>query len=166
MIAQAVIGLRERGEPVLALEVADRGRHRIGMTTAAATWSTGQPVDQVERRHRRVSALVVADQLGGTERQIERLATVEPRVAHRLVAVVEVGVDQLVAATDALGDVFAGELDVDAAGPGALGAVGPDEAFDLGDDRLEVAGLAPGGAGVGVAVHRVARPHDGMAAVA
>ena len=46
---------------------------------------------------------------GHLERQIEALAGVEPRVAHRLVAIVELAVEDLVGAADALGDVVAGE---------------------------------------------------------
>ena len=72
----------------------------------------------------------------------------------------------LVGAAEALGDVVAGELDVDAARPGALGAVRPDEAGDLAEDVVEVAGLAAARAGERVAVHRVAGPHDRVAGVA
>ena len=63
----------------------------------------------------------VAEQLGDAEGEVERLAAVEAGVAHRLVAVVELGVEDLLGAAEALGDVVAGQLDVDAAGPGALG---------------------------------------------
>ena len=71
------------------------------------------------------------EQLGHPEGQVEALAAVEAGVAHRLVAVVEVGVEDLLGAAEALGDVVAGELDVHAAGPGALGPVGGEEAGDL-----------------------------------
>ena len=54
---------------------------------------------------------------------------------------------------------------MDAAGPGALGAVRPDEAADLAHDVVEVAGLASGARGERVAVHRVAGPHHRMAGV-
>ena len=53
-----------------------------------------------------------------------------------------------------------------AAGPGALGAVGGEEAGDLGEDVVEVAGLLAARRGERVAVHRVARPHHGVAGVA
>ena len=85
-------------------------------------------------------------EFGDPEREVEALAGVQSRVAHRLVAIVEVGVAHRVGAAEALGDVLAGELDVDAAGPRALGAVGPDEAADLAHDVVEVAGLAAGAA--------------------
>ena len=71
---------------------------------------------------------LVAVHLGDHERQVERLAAVQPRVAGRLVALVQVGLDDLVAAADALGHVVAGELDVDAARVGAERAVDLEEA--------------------------------------
>ena len=89
-----------------------------------------------------------------------RLHPVEPRVADRLVAVAEVDLGELLAAADALGDVVAGELDVDAAGPGAERAVHVEEALDLLDDVVEAAGLVARGRLEGVAVHRVAHPGD------
>jgi acyl carrier protein len=67
----------------------------------------------------------LAEQLGDPKGEVDTLSGVQPRVAHRLVAVVEVGVRQLIAAAETLGDVLAGELDVDAARPGAFGSVGP-----------------------------------------
>ena len=63
-------------------------------------------------------------QLGGAEREVERLAAVEPGIAHRLVALRQVLVEDLVAAAQALGDVVARELDVHAAGPRALAGGG------------------------------------------
>ena len=78
---------------------------------------------------------------------------------------VEVGVGHGVGAAEALGDVLAGQLDVDAAGPRALGTVGADESGDLADDVVEVAGLAPVRRAERVAVHRIARPHDGVTGI-
>ena len=77
-----------------------------------------------------------------------------------LVALVQVGLDDLVAAADALGDVVAGELDVDAAGVGAEGAVDLEEARDLVEDVVEAAGLVAARGLERVAVHRVADPGD------
>ena len=112
-------------------------------TTAAAAFGTGH----VGRRssaatHGRRQSGVPVISSATSEGEVEALAAVEARVAHRLVAVVEVGVGHRVGAAEALGDVLAGELDVDAAGPRALGAVGAHEAGDLADDVVEVAGLA------------------------
>ena len=61
-----------------------------------------------------------AEQLGDAEGQVERLAAVEPGVAGGGVALVELALDDVLDPTEALGDVVAGQLDVDAAGPGPL----------------------------------------------
>ena len=90
----------------------------------------GPVVDQPQRLHEFDGSGEPggAQHVGHLEREIEALAGVEPRVAHGLIAVVELAVEDLVGAADALGDVVAGQLDVDAAGPCALGLVGRDEA--------------------------------------
>src|ERR687894_506995 len=74
------------------------------------------------------------------EGQLEGLPGVQPGVAGGLVPAVEVLVADLHRAAEALGDVLAGELDVDAAGPGAQRPVDVEEAQDLVDDAVEVAG--------------------------
>src|SRR6516165_9789652 len=48
---------------------------------------------------------LAAQQLGGLEREVERLASVEPRVALGLVALLQVVAEHLCAPADALGDV-------------------------------------------------------------
>src|SRR5688572_16512911 len=53
------------------------------------------------------------------EGQLQRLPGVQARVAGGLVAAVEVLVADLHGAAEALGDVLTGQLDVDAARPGA-----------------------------------------------
>src|SRR5581483_12357898 len=58
-----------------------------------------------------------AQQLGDLEGEVQALTGVEAGVAHRLVAVVEVGVAELVGTAEALRDVVARELDVHAARP-------------------------------------------------
>src|SRR5947209_4914090 len=87
------------------------------------------------------------------EGQLQRLAGVQPRVAGGLVAAVEVLVADLHRAAEALGDVLAGELDVDAAGPGAQRPVDVEEAEHLVDDPVEVAGLECGRGSLRVALH-------------
>src|SRR5215218_5787893 len=94
------------------------------------------------------------------ERQLQRLPGVQAGVAGGLVPAVEVLVADLHRAAEALGDVLTGELDVDAAGPGAQRPVDVEEAEDLVDDAVEVTGLVPRRGLVGVAVHRVALPDD------
>ena len=69
---------------------------------------------------------------------------------------------EVIAATEAFGDVFASELDVDAAGPRARVIVCGEEALDLATDVVEVAGLASGLARERVAVHRIALPDHGV----
>ena len=59
-----------------------------------------------------------AQHLRHQERQLQRLLGVQPRVAGRLVAAGQVGVGDLLRAAQALGDVLAGQLDVDAARDG------------------------------------------------
>src|SRR3954453_17872296 len=98
------------------------------------------------------------------EGQLQGLAGVQARVAGGLVPAVEVLVADLHRAAEALGDVLTGELDVDAAGPGAQGPVDVEEAQDLVDDAVEVTGLVARRGLVGVAVHRVALPDDLVAA--
>src|SRR5262245_43945503 len=63
------------------------------------------------------SVLLPAQELGGLEGEVERLAGVEPRIALGLVALLEMLAEHLEAAADALGDVLARELDVHTAGP-------------------------------------------------
>ena len=67
------------------------------------------------------NASCAAHQLGEAERQVERLARVQARVAERLVAGASSSLlEHRLGAAEALGHVLAGELEVDAAGPGAL----------------------------------------------
>ena len=103
-----------------------------------------------------VLAIVFRDE----ERQVERLAPVEAGVAGGLVAVVQVALGEMVPAARAFGDVVPGELEMDAAGMGAQGAVDFEEAGDLGQDVVEVAGLVTAGGYGRVGVHRVAHPGD------
>jgi hypothetical protein len=74
-----------------------------------------------------------------------------------------VAVEDLLGAAEALGHVVAGELDVDPARDGALGPVDGEEGAQLGHDVVEAARLVPVRGGEGVAVHRVAGPHDRVA---
>src|SRR3712207_4796113 len=78
-----------------------------------------------ERRSTNDSA---TEHLRDQERQLQRLAGVQPRVAGGLVAAVEVLVADLHGPAEALGDVLTGELDVDAPGPGAQRPVHVEEA--------------------------------------
>ena len=65
--------------------------------------------------------------LGEQEGKLQRLAGVEPRIALRLVALVELVDRDVGRAADALGDFLAGHLEMHAAGMGALGAMHREE---------------------------------------
>ena len=76
-----------------------------------------------------------AQQVGDLEGQVERLAGVEPGVAGGGVAQLQLVLEDLVGAAQALGDVVAGQLDVHAARPGPFGPAGGEELPDLGRAR-------------------------------
>src|SRR6266511_1131381 len=115
---------------------------------------------------RRSIMLCAAEALGDQEGQLERLVPVQPRVASGLVPVHQVGRGELLAAAEALGDVVAGQLDVQPARPGADLLVRVEEALHLGHHVLEVAGLVAVLRLVRVPVHRVAHPRHRRAVVA
>src|SRR4029077_14557102 len=98
---------------------------------------------------------------GDAEGQVQGLTAVEPGVARGLIPLAQVGFGDVLAAADALGDVVASELDVDAARMRAERAVHLEEARDLVQHVVEVPGLVAAGRLDRVAVHRVAYPHHG-----
>ena len=114
------------------------------------------------RRHRLgVRRALFLEQLGQQEREIDRLLGIEPRIADRVIAVVEIGFRDGAGAAGAFGDVLPGHLQMHAAGIGAFGLMHFEEAAHLLQDQVERPGLVAGRRGDGVAVHRVARPqHD------
>src|SRR5580700_6461097 len=73
-----------------------------------------------------------AQKFSHAERQIEGLPGVQSRVARGGVAEGQLVLLDLFGPAEAFGDVVPGELDVDAAGPGALARVGAEEPDDLG----------------------------------
>ena len=94
-----------------------------------------------QRRDGRRELLAAAELLGHEERELERLHVVQARVAQRLVARREGRLVDVLGAAEALGDVVAGELDVDAARVRADRAVRLEEALDLVDDVVEATRL-------------------------
>src|SRR4051794_1201776 len=112
-----------------------------------------------ERRSTRPEVELSATQhLRDQEGQLQGLAGVQPGVAGGLVPAVEVLVADLHGAAEALGDVLAGQLDVDAARPGAQRPVDVEEAEHLVDDAVEVPGLVAGGGGGGGGARRGGPP--------
>ena len=110
------------------------GRVTVSLRRSITQWS--QPLEMISWS---LSGLAV--HLGDLEGEVEGLRAVQARVAGGLVALVEVGLVEDVAAADALGDVVAGELHVDAARVGAQRAVHLEEAADLVEHVVEAAGL-------------------------
>ena len=74
-------------------------------------------------------------ELGDPEREVDRLAGIQTRVADRLVAIIEHAVEDVVGAPEALGDLVTGQLHVDAPRPRPLDLVSPDELAAV-EDRI------------------------------
>src|SRR5947209_18066473 len=68
----------------------------------------------------RLISRLVAEELRHPEGQVEGLAGVQPGVAGGEVSLVELGVEDFLSTAEALGDVLARQLDVEAAGPYVL----------------------------------------------
>jgi hypothetical protein len=105
-------------------------------------------------------AITRPHQLGDAEGEVERLAGVEARVAERLVAVVELLLEHLLGAAEALGHVLARDLEVDAAGPGADLAMRRRRSPRSRAARRRSGGSCARTASEAVRVHRVAGPDD------
>src|SRR6266436_7619814 len=116
-----------------------------------------------ESRRRRhglgLAGVLLLEQFRDQESHVDRLFGIEPGIADRVVAVVEMLVRDGAGAADAFGHVLAGHFQMHAAGMGALGRMDREEAFDLREDTVERTGLVACGRGDGVAVHRIARPY-------
>src|SRR5688572_21930219 len=103
---------------------------------------------------RGAAAQVVRD----AHRDLERLFVVEARIDAALVGALEIGFGEAARAADAFGDVFAGELDVDAAESRAELGVDLERLLELADDLVEPARLDSLRGRLGVAVHRIRNP--------
>src|SRR4051812_33154352 len=93
-------------------------RRRVGELPTVVPWTYGRA--RADGRP--------AQHLDDEERELERLPGVEPWVARGLVARAEILVGDHLRAAQALGDVLAGVLDVDAARVGAQPPVHLEEA--------------------------------------
>src|SRR6516225_5002358 len=113
------------------------------------------------RQRPRPGGALRLEQVGQQERKVDRLLGIEPRVADRVVAILEVRVGDHAGTAGALGDVLAGHLQMHAAAVRSFGAVNRKEGFHLRQDAVERSRLVAGFRGDGVAVHGIARPqHD------
>lgn len=63
-------------------------------------------------------------------------------------------------ASEAFGDIFSGEFEVDSAEDGTSSFVGLDGVFEFGKDVVEVSGFDSGGGCCAVGVHGVGHPED------
>src|SRR5262249_9213107 len=75
------------------------------------------------RQRPRPGGALGLEQVGQQECKVDRLLGIEPRVADRVVTILEVGVGDHAGAARALGDVLAGHLQMHAAAMGPFGAV-------------------------------------------
>src|SRR5262249_34410362 len=136
---------------------------RTSSTPAARAASpTEAPISPVPTTARLVTISSGTHQLGDAKREIERLARVQPQVAERHVARVELRLLHVLRSAETLGDVVTGELEMHAARPGPRLTMCRKEAFDLAENVVEVARLPSARARDHVRVHRVAHPDDGM----
>ncbi len=92
------------------------------------------------------------------EGKLEGLFVVEARIYLGFVGAGQILFGLAARAAKALGDVLAGQLDVHAAEEGAVLAVDLEGLAQLGEDRLEAAGLEAAAGLLAVAVHGVAGP--------
>jgi hypothetical protein len=101
-----------------------------------------------------------SEALGHHEGQVETLGRIEPGIAHRLVP--QARSSSLRSAPPPRHSVTSSPVSSTwiPAGPGPRLVVGVEEPADLGAGRIEMAGLAATRSREGVAVHRIARPHD------
>ena len=133
------------------------GRAQGPVGTPLATWNPLQPRRDGERFH--LGCPVGLEQFGQQESEFDRLFGVEPRIAQRVVAIVQVLVADCTRPACTFGDVLAGHLQVDAAAVGAFRSVNREEGLHLLQDAVERARLVAALRRDRIAVHRVARPH-------
>src|SRR6202042_3051403 len=81
------------------------------------------------------------EQVGEQEGEVERLLGVKPRIADRVVAVVQILVADGPRAAGAFGDVLSGHFQMHAAGNGAFGGMNLKKCPRLFEDLVERPGL-------------------------
>src|SRR5438093_841128 len=129
---------------------------------ASPTDAPISPVPTTASERTDIELLCRTHELGDAKREIERLPRVQPRIAERHVAGIELRLLHVLGAAETLGDVVARELEVNAARPRPGLPMRGEEAFDLPQHVVEVPRLSSAGAREHVRVHRIADPHDRM----
>ncbi|MBG9885452.1 hypothetical protein ABE10_02390, partial [Bacillus toyonensis] len=115
---------------------------------------------------RRRSGSALLQLLGDEKGQLEALHVVEPGIAEGLVPRGQTRLVDLLRPAQALGDVIAGELHVDAARERAHGAMRLEEPAHLVHHVIEATGFVSGGRGDAVPMHRIGHPERKSAGVA
>ena len=102
-------------------------------------------MDDRQQSERPAVSTVGEQHLGDQERQLQRLLGIQPRVTRRLIAAGQIRIRDVLRAAQTLGDVLAGDLDVDATWMSAQRAMHLEETLNFVDDAVEMAGLVTGG---------------------
>src|SRR5262249_14092741 len=96
------------------------------------------------RQRPRPGGALPLEKVGQQERKVDRWLGIEPRVADRVVAILEVRVGDHAGTAGALGDVLAGHLQMHSAAMRSFGAVNGKEGFHLRQDAVERPRLVTG----------------------
>src|SRR6476619_7483285 len=115
------------------------------------------------RQRPRPGGALRLEQVGKPKREVDRLLSVEPRIAHRVIAILEVRVGDHARTAGALSDVLAGHLQMHAAAMSPFGAVNRKEGLHLGQNAVERPRLVAGFRADRVTVHGIAGPHHNLA---
>src|SRR6476646_2859098 len=95
--------------------------------------------------------------------EINRLLRVKPRIADRVIAVVEISFANCAGAASAFRDILPCHLQMHAPGVGAFGLMNLEAVADLFQDQIEGPGLVTARRGDCVAMHRITRPQHHLA---
>src|SRR5262249_21056278 len=110
-------------------------------------------------RHRlKLGRPLLLEEFGKQECKINRLLSVKPRIADRVIPIVEIGFRDGPRAAGTFSHILAGHLEVNATGVSALGLMYFEESADLFEDQVEGTSLVPGGRCDRVSMHRIAGP--------
>src|SRR5215213_3274203 len=116
-----------------------------------------------DRQRLCLAGAFLLEQFGDQESHVDRLLCIQPGIAYRVIAIVEILVGNGARAADAFGHILAGHLQMNATGMSALGGVNGEERLHLRQNAVERPGLVSVAGADGVAVHRIAGPHHDAA---